>query len=98
MTTTDSLRLGWIGLGSMGLAMATNIQKHLKEKSLLSLKYWNRTISRGDSLREIGGVPCLSPIEVLEDCDAIFISVSNSLHTEKELGNKIESTCALLCH
>jgi 3-hydroxyisobutyrate dehydrogenase-like beta-hydroxyacid dehydrogenase len=75
MATQDSLRLGWIGLGSMGLAMATNIQKHLKEKDLPSLKYWNRTLSRGDPLKELGGNPCPSIEELVQGCDIVFISV-----------------------
>jgi 3-hydroxyisobutyrate dehydrogenase-like beta-hydroxyacid dehydrogenase len=76
MAITNSLRLGWIGLGSMGLAMATNIQKHLTEKSLPSLKYWNRTISRGEPLKQLGGVPYSTPEDLVQNCDIIFISVS----------------------
>ncbi|KAF1943207.1 NAD(P)-binding protein [Clathrospora elynae] len=77
MTSQEELRVGWIGLGSMGLAMATNIQKHLEEKELSSLKYWNRTISRGDPLKKLGGVPSRSIAEVVQSCDIIFISVSD---------------------
>jgi 3-hydroxyisobutyrate dehydrogenase-like beta-hydroxyacid dehydrogenase len=61
----------------MGLAMATNAQKHLTERSLPPLKYWNRTISRGEPLEKIGGVACQSPEELVEDCDVMFISVSH---------------------
>ncbi|KAF1915098.1 hypothetical protein BDU57DRAFT_262458 [Ampelomyces quisqualis] len=98
MSSQDFVRLGWIGLGSMGLAMATNIQKHLKQKSLPSLRYWNRTISRGKPLEESGGIPCPSPTELLQDCDVIFISVSDdkalqtlitTLSTHPSIANKI---------
>lgn len=78
MSTSTPLRLGWIGLGSMGLAMALNLQKHLQSKNLPSLKYWNRTISRGQPLHDIGGTPCHSPNEVVQDCNIIFISVCSS--------------------
>jgi 3-hydroxyisobutyrate dehydrogenase-like beta-hydroxyacid dehydrogenase len=59
----------------MGLAMANNIQKHLKQESLSSLRYWNRTLSRGDPLKELGGVPCQSVEDLVQSCDMIFISV-----------------------
>jgi 3-hydroxyisobutyrate dehydrogenase-like beta-hydroxyacid dehydrogenase len=78
MSTLKPFRLGWIGLGSMGLAMATNIQKHLASNTYPALKYWNRTISRGEPLKQAGGIPCSSPEELVQNCDVIFISVSQS--------------------
>ncbi|KAI4687622.1 uncharacterized protein J4E88_003213 [Alternaria novae-zelandiae] len=57
--------------------MATNIQKHLSQHSLPPLKYWNRTLSRGDSLKDIGGTPCPSIADLVQNCDVIFISVSD---------------------
>jgi 3-hydroxyisobutyrate dehydrogenase-like beta-hydroxyacid dehydrogenase len=59
----------------MGLAMANNIQKHLKEKDLPSLKYWNRTLSRGDPLEELGGLASASIGDLVHNCDIVFISV-----------------------
>ncbi|CAI6241581.1 unnamed protein product [Periconia digitata] len=73
----STLKIGWIGLGSMGLAMATNMQKHLSEKSLPPLHYTNRTLSRGDLLKSIGGIPCQTVAEVVQNSDLIFISVSD---------------------
>ena len=75
MSTPKSLRLGWIGLGSMGLAMAKNIQKYLIENNYPNIRYSNRTISRGESLGELGGIPCRSIAELTQNCDVIFISV-----------------------
>lgn len=75
MSSPPSLRLGWIGLGNMGLGMATNIQQYLNKTGYPSLRFWNRTISRGASLQDIGGVPCGSVAELAESCDMIFISV-----------------------
>ncbi|KAF2131444.1 NAD(P)-binding protein [Dothidotthia symphoricarpi CBS 119687] len=77
MTSSENPRLGWIGLGSMGLGMANNMQKHLKEKDMPSMRYWNRTLSRGEALQEIGGIPCQSIGDLVQNCDIIFISVSN---------------------
>ncbi|KAI0590692.1 NAD binding domain of 6-phosphogluconate dehydrogenase [Pyrenophora tritici-repentis] len=51
MSLPKELRLGWIGLGSMGLAMATNMQNYITQQILPPLKYWNRTLSRGDTLK-----------------------------------------------
>ncbi|KAH5552937.1 hypothetical protein HBI25_179320 [Parastagonospora nodorum] len=77
MSAADTIRLGWIGLGSMGLAMATNLQKHLVDNSLPSIRYWNRTISRGEPLKQIGGITSQSPEDLVDNCDIIFISVSD---------------------
>ncbi|PVI08460.1 NAD(P)-binding protein [Periconia macrospinosa] len=95
----SSLRVGWIGLGSMGLAMATNMQKHLQNQELPPLQYTNRTLSRGDSLKAIGGIPCQTAVEVVQNSDMIFISVSDDaaltatiqtiLQTQPQLSNKI---------
>tara|TARA_R110002003_G_scaffold23_6_gene1148 strand:- start:3102 stop:3317 length:216 start_codon:yes stop_codon:yes gene_type:complete len=60
----------------MGLAMAINIQNHLTERNLSPLKYWNRTISRGEPLQASGGVACQSPEDLVQSCDIIFISVT----------------------
>ena len=78
MSTQQPLRLGCIVLGSIGLAMGTNIQKHVAQNNLPPLKYWNRTLSRGDSLKDIGGTPCPSITELVQYCDVIFVSVSPS--------------------
>jgi pyrroline-5-carboxylate reductase len=79
MAPTVHLQLGWIGLGSMGLAMAINIQEHLKQNKLPHLHYANRTISRGDPLRELGGLPCLSIADLVQNVDVVFISVRHAL-------------------
>ncbi|KAL4770274.1 NAD binding domain of 6-phosphogluconate dehydrogenase-domain-containing protein [Aspergillus nidulans var. acristatus] len=71
-------RIGWYGLGSMGLAMATNLQKHLATKSTLnSLLYSNRTMSRGESLKALGAKPETNFSELVAQCGIIFTMVSN---------------------
>lgn len=64
------------GLGSMGLAMATNLQKHLATKSTLnSLLYSNRTMSRGDPLKAIGATPETNFSKLVAQCGIIFTMV-----------------------
>ncbi|KAA8625515.1 MmsB 3-hydroxyisobutyrate dehydrogenase [Pyrenophora tritici-repentis] len=77
MSLPKELRLGWIGLGSMGLAMATNMQNYITQQILPPLKYWNRTLSRGDTLKVNGAVPSSSIVDLFQQCDIIFISVSD---------------------
>jgi 3-hydroxyisobutyrate dehydrogenase-like beta-hydroxyacid dehydrogenase len=82
----------------MGLAMATNIQKHLTQHDSPPLKYWNRTLSRGDSLKDIGSTPCSSIADLIQNCDVIFISVSlyNIQHKPISLTNhKVSDDTAL---
>jgi 3-hydroxyisobutyrate dehydrogenase-like beta-hydroxyacid dehydrogenase len=67
----------------MGLAMATNIQKYLRQQNLPQLKYWNRTLSRGDDLKDIGGTSCRSIADLVQSCDVIFISVSSLFDMKK---------------
>ncbi|KAF2637959.1 NAD(P)-binding protein [Massarina eburnea CBS 473.64] len=74
---TTSPRLGWIGLGSMGLAMCTNLQTHLKAHNLPPLHYTNRTLSRGDTLKPLGAIACATVEEVVQNSDIIFISLSD---------------------
>ena len=75
-SSNQALSVGWIGLGSMGLAMAVNIQKHLKVIGAPNLHYWNRTISKGQELAELGGVACENVADVPRNCAITFISVS----------------------
>jgi 3-hydroxyisobutyrate dehydrogenase-like beta-hydroxyacid dehydrogenase len=65
-----------IGLGSMGLAMATNLQKTLQYRGLPPLKFYNRTASRGQTLQERGAQQCGSISDVVQQSDWIYISVS----------------------
>ncbi|PYH99662.1 NAD(P)-binding protein [Aspergillus ellipticus CBS 707.79] len=70
-------RIGWYGLGSMGLAMANNLQKHLVRKATPPLLYANRTMARGDALKALGGTPESSFPDLVAKCGIIFTMVSN---------------------
>jgi 3-hydroxyisobutyrate dehydrogenase-like beta-hydroxyacid dehydrogenase len=66
----------WLsGLGSMGLAMALNLQRHLSSIAAPPLAYNNRTMSRGEPLAGIGGVGYEDVGELVANADVIFLSV-----------------------
>ncbi|KAG2415204.1 hypothetical protein HFD88_006395 [Aspergillus terreus] len=86
-------RIGWYGLGSMGLAMATNLQKHLASRSgsaLQNLIYSNRTMARGDALKQLGATPESSFQNLVAQCGIIFTMVSN----DKVLTSLIDAALA----
>ncbi|CAG8112924.1 unnamed protein product [Penicillium salamii] len=70
-------QIGWFGLGSMGQAMASNLQRHLATKKALSLIYSNRTMARGAPLQALGGVPEPNFEKLVSKCGIIFTMVSN---------------------
>ncbi|GJC87197.1 glyoxylate/succinic semialdehyde reductase 2, chloroplastic [Colletotrichum liriopes] len=74
-----------IGLGSMGLCMATNLQKHLIMLKAPNLQYHNRTMSRGAPLSEIGGVARPNVKDLVNDTDIIFMSLSDDVALEATL-------------
>lgn len=59
----------------MGLAMASNLQRHLATKKALSLLYSNRTMSRGAPLQAMGGTPEPSFEKLVSKCGIIFTMV-----------------------
>ncbi|KAJ5838193.1 uncharacterized protein N7525_003381 [Penicillium rubens] len=91
-------QVGWIGLGSMGLAMAQNIQRFLQRDKKSQLRFWNRTASRGAPLELLGAIECESIAQLVIECDLIFISTSddaalnaivNQILTVKDLDGKL---------
>ncbi|GKT58176.1 NAD binding domain of 6-phosphogluconate dehydrogenase [Colletotrichum tofieldiae] len=84
-------RLGWIGLGTMGLAMATNLQKHLSQKKTPNLRFYNRTESRGAILEQLGGIPSTIR-ELVADSDIIFLSLSDDAAVESVLVEILEES------
>ncbi|KGO75692.1 Dehydrogenase, multihelical [Penicillium italicum] len=69
--------VGWIGLGSMGLAMAQNVQRYLQQDTQSKLRFWNRTVSRGAPLALLGAIGCESIAKLVAECDLVFISTSD---------------------
>ena len=70
--TNDKHKLGWIGLGRMGYAMAYRLLKNDCDVSV-----WNRTRSKADPLAE-SGATIVSKITDLAACDIVFTSVSTT--------------------
>jgi 3-hydroxyisobutyrate dehydrogenase len=66
----EALRVGWIGTGRMGYAMAERL---LKAKHDVSI--WNRTRSKAEPLTKIGGTVVDKPSD-LADVDVLFSIVS----------------------
>ncbi|KAI9036339.1 NAD(P)-dependent oxidoreductase [Aspergillus affinis] len=99
-------RIGWYGLGSMGQAMATNLQRHLAAQKAPNLTFSNRTMSRGDVLKSLGAKPKTDFKEVVAKCDIIFTMVSNNqvhntliqnaVTSEHDLRGKIFVDCSTI--
>lgn len=60
----------------MGIGMAKNLQKYLTSVSAPALIYTNRTLARGEALKELGGVPVETVTEVAKKSSIIFSCVS----------------------
>lgn len=77
------VRLGFIGLGHMGLPMC---------RRLLSaghtLHIWNRSPDAVGRIANDGAVPSASPAELFEACDVVLLSLANEAATEAVLGRE----------
>jgi 3-hydroxyisobutyrate dehydrogenase-like beta-hydroxyacid dehydrogenase len=74
----------------MGLPMATNLQQHLTSTGAPNMTYYNRTISRGDSLKSLGAQPAPSATDLVANCDIIFLSLSDDSALESTLDSIID--------
>ncbi|KAJ5676934.1 Dehydrogenase multihelical [Penicillium maclennaniae] len=88
-------QIGWYGLGSMGLAMANNLQRHLATKNALSLLYNNRTMSRGASLKALGGIAETSFGQLVSRSNIIFTMVADDTVLQSLLSSAIGSDISL---
>lgn len=80
-----AVQVGWIGLGSMGIGMSKNLHKYLSSTGAPALIYTNRTLSRGEPLKELGAIPAESVSEVAKKSDIIFSCVSALLGVDGEM-------------
>lgn len=67
------LKVGYIGLGVMGKAMARNVLR-----SGFSLTVWNRTAAKADELLEFGAKWAESPAELAKAVDVVCVNVSDT--------------------
>ena len=65
-------KIGWIGLGNMGVPMSTNLLKAGNEVTV-----WNRTKAKADAVIAEGAVWADSPKAVAEASDFVFTMVSD---------------------
>ncbi|KAK7445026.1 hypothetical protein CaCOL14_001757 [Colletotrichum acutatum] len=84
-------QVGWVGLGSMGIGMSANLQKFLSSSGAPNLIYTNRTLSRGDSLKELGAIPAETVSEVAKKSEIIFSCVSNDAVLQETANEIIKS-------
>ncbi len=74
-------RIGFIGLGVMGLPMAQNLARKLARTGH-ALKVWNRTPARCADIPEAEAVVCPAG---LADRDVVFVNVSDDAAVEAVL-------------
>jgi len=73
-------RVGFVGLGTMGGAMAANVAR-----AGFPVTAWNRTPGRGDALSELGVTIVKSPAEVASASDILVSIVSDTPDVEAVL-------------
>ncbi|VUC30163.1 unnamed protein product [Clonostachys rosea] len=83
--------IGWYGLGSMGIKMALNLQRHLTAKGMPPLRYSNRTLSKGEELQKAGAIP-ESEFEGLVNQSSIVFTMITDDQVLDNLVNKVLQT------
>jgi len=73
-------RVGFVGLGTMGAAMAANIAR-----AGFPLTVWNRTPDRTKSLTDAGATVAATPADLARDVDVVVICVSDTPDVENVL-------------
>lgn len=77
MNGTTRARLGWIGLGIMGIPAVWRLREQGFEVAV-----WNRTPAKYEEVRECGAVWCDSPRAVAEASDIVFLCVLDAKAVE----------------
>jgi 3-hydroxyisobutyrate dehydrogenase len=84
MTVTD-LKVGWLGTGHMGAAMARRLLT-----AGLDVTVWNRTRSKTEALAQSGAKVADDPVEVA-DRDVVFVMVSTSRDLEEVIAQLLSA-------
>ena len=72
-------RVGFVGLGRMGVPMATNLAAAGFELGL-----WNRSIDRAEHLaQQTNATVCTTPRELAEHCDAVITMLADDTASEQ---------------
>jgi 3-hydroxyisobutyrate dehydrogenase len=77
MTPFDNPRIGWVGTGRMGHAMAMRLLLAGRD-----VEIWNRTRSKAEDLQEFGGV-LVASVSALSSRDIVFTMVSADVDLEQ---------------
>ncbi len=86
-------RVGYVGIGIMGSAMAANLLK-----AGFKLTVWNRSASKCEPLRQAGAKVAGSPAEVAAASQVVCINVTDTPDVEAVLfGDKGIATCGATC-
>ncbi|NML63933.1 NAD(P)-dependent oxidoreductase [Hymenobacter sp. RP-2-7] len=72
------MNISFLGLGSMGAAMATNLLK-----AGFPLTVYNRTAAKAEPLRQLGATVAASPAEAVRTADLVFTMVTNDQALEE---------------
>jgi 3-hydroxyisobutyrate dehydrogenase len=73
-------RVGFVGMGTMGVAMASNVAR-----AGFPLTVWNRTPGKAGPAVELGATEAGTPRELAEDSDVVVICVSDTPDVEAAL-------------
>ncbi|KAF9571724.1 hypothetical protein EC968_000242 [Mortierella alpina] len=76
-----AVKIGWIGLGEMGLGMAVNLQKYLAAQSS-HITVWNRSPGKTDIIQQQGAHVASSIEDLVSKSNVIFTSLSNDAAVE----------------
>ncbi|KAJ2894629.1 hypothetical protein GGI21_005260 [Coemansia aciculifera] len=76
-TGVGKLRVGWVGLGAMGSAMARNLQEYRIAQGLSPIGVYNRTQAKCDQVAALGAKVYESPSDVANASDVVFLSLFN---------------------
>ncbi|KAJ2243732.1 hypothetical protein GGH97_003451 [Coemansia sp. RSA 475] len=71
----STVRVGWIGLGTMGLEMARNLQQHRARTGQTPITVYNRTHAKCALVAEHGAHVAVSPASIAQTCTVVFLSL-----------------------
>ncbi len=73
-------RIGFVGLGTMGAAMAANVRR-----AGFEVTAWNRTPGRATALLDLGAIEADAPADVARSSDIVIVCVSDTPDVEAVL-------------
>ena len=79
-------KIGWIGLGEMGVEMASNLHKYLQANNQQPLTVWNRSPEKAIRLANEGATVANSIEDLFLRTNVIFTSLSNDAAVEYVYG------------